>query len=837
MATVAIKQKSAELLAVRSFALVSVLLAFLIAIGKQTWEPIYLVLLSVIASWLLTDRLGWIRLNRLTGYIGMLIGAGFALSGYVLSRENPIYQSSANLDAVSRMLLYIQIPLMFQRKDKRLFEHWGVFLILELVVASLLSENAIFGMLLVPTLLAGCAAMLCLAAYVAEIELETGPTTTIIPVFQGWWIERRTKAVPKAQSIRMSTSLPEGFSSSPTSYIGRMVGVLGVGSAFFALIYFFGLPRLHTGAYEGLGFNRALVGFSGTVNLDSYELMMNDDLALRVFIEQSATKLPFQPTEPPYIRGTVADVYDGEGRWRVNEAIRNSYVVPSSGRLRPELSDSIDRVEVSIHEQASSDNAMFSLPPFTRNSQYGRIEYDPMTWCLAKSIRGDERLQSRYRYRFDSFAFANGNQLRFIWEPGEMLDSRASDEDARFLEYLRSSTAIGDESRFPGLLATRDRVLASLEDASVAEKVLKLEEYLATPAPTELKYSPNRPADGFWYDLRPGAKTKGVDPIEDFVANHRTGHCQYFASALTIMARSLGVPSRIVLGFRPQEYNDIGNFFSVRQRHAHAWVEAYLTREQIAATDIELPTWVQGGVWLRLDPTPSGEGSNAGGSYLHGSSTGQAYQTLEQIWQSGFMEYDSAKQPSVFGMLSSSANGPVSILLQTLERFFNRLQIQNLFGIEIGSVNWFNWQAGLAASMTAMVVALVARSRKRFFLPFRRRTSDKRAACSREVLNSTTYRYAQRLIEALSKLGWHRRSHQTLLEFAGEVQPWLEQNKPESASTVPELHSLFAAYYALRYGQVLEAPADLPSRWEAGLAYVESLPKHRSRLIQTHREG
>ncbi len=557
---------------------------------------------------------------------------------------------------------------------------------------------------------------------------------------------------------------------------------------------------------------------------------MNDDLALRVFMEHSATKLPFQPTEPPYIRGTVADSYEGNGKWRVNETMRSSYIVPSRGRLRPELLDSTERVAVVIHEQASSDNAMFSLPPYTRDSQGGRLEYDPKSWCLVKSTRSDDLYQSRYRYRFDSYAFVNGNQLRYVYDPDEMTVSRSTESESALNDYLEKLRDIGDETRFAGLLAKRDRVLASSSDISIAEKVLKLEEYLATPAPIETKYSSNPPVDGFWYDLRPGPKAEGIDPIEDFFVNHRTGHCQYFASALTIMARSLGVPSRIVLGFRPQEYNDLGNFFSVRQRHAHAWVEVYLTREQIAATDIELPEWVERGVWLRLDPTPSGEGSNAGGSYLQSSSTGQAYQTLEQIWQTGFMEYDSAKQPSVFGMLSSSTNGPFAAVLQSIERFFNRLQIQNLFGLEIGSVNWFNWQAGLAASTAAMVIALVARSRKRLLWSFRKRSSELGVGRSREILNSTTYRYAERLIDALSKIGWQRLSHQTLLEFAGEVQPWLEQNKPEDQASVPKLPRLFASYYELRYGEILEASAESPSQWAEGLAYVESLAKKRIRL-------
>ncbi len=78
----------------------------------------------------------------------------------------------------------------------------------------------------------------------------------------------------------------------------------------------------------------------------------------------------------------------------------------------------------------------------------------------------------------------------------------------------------------------------------------------------------------FTYSLIPSAdRLDHLDPIEDFAANHRTGHCQYFASTLAMMLRSVGIPTRIVLGFRPAEFNDVGKYFVVRQRHAHAWVK------------------------------------------------------------------------------------------------------------------------------------------------------------------------------------------------------------------------------------------------------------------------
>jgi protein-glutamine gamma-glutamyltransferase len=78
------------------------------------------------------------------------------------------------------------------------------------------------------------------------------------------------------------------------------------------------------------------------------------------------------------------------------------------------------------------------------------------------------------------------------------------------------------------------------------------------------------------------------NPIEDFLITYRYGNCEYFASALAVMLRIAGIPSRVVGGYRGGTYNDLGQYYVVTQNEAHLWTEAY----------------VAGSGWLRLDPTP-----------------------------------------------------------------------------------------------------------------------------------------------------------------------------------------------------------------------------------------
>lgn len=91
---------------------------------------------------------------------------------------------------------------------------------------------------------------------------------------------------------------------------------------------------------------------------------------------------------------------------------------------------------------------------------------------------------------------------------------------------------------------------------------------------------------GYTYALHHARKSR-QDPVLDFLVEERSGHCEYFASAMALLARAVGVPARVVAGYRVHEINPVGRYSVVRERDAHAWVEA----------------WIDG-KWQSFDPTP-----------------------------------------------------------------------------------------------------------------------------------------------------------------------------------------------------------------------------------------
>ena len=92
---------------------------------------------------------------------------------------------------------------------------------------------------------------------------------------------------------------------------------------------------------------------------------------------------------------------------------------------------------------------------------------------------------------------------------------------------------------------------------------------------------------GFEYSTWQGKPAGGRTPLAEFLQKTRAGHCEYFASATVLLLRSGGIPARYATGFSAQEWSKLESAYVVRERHAHAWVRA----------------WV-GGAWQDFDTTP-----------------------------------------------------------------------------------------------------------------------------------------------------------------------------------------------------------------------------------------
>ncbi|MEQ0561122.1 DUF3488 and transglutaminase-like domain-containing protein [Amycolatopsis sp. NEAU-NG30] len=106
---------------------------------------------------------------------------------------------------------------------------------------------------------------------------------------------------------------------------------------------------------------------------------------------------------------------------------------------------------------------------------------------------------------------------------------------------------------------------------------------------------------GFVYDTKTGPATD-ADALTDFILNNKRGFCEQFASAMAVMLRVAGIPSRVAIGFTPGV--QVNDYLSISTQDAHAWVEAYFGDKG----------------WVTFDPTPLSDGRGITPSYLQAGS-------------------------------------------------------------------------------------------------------------------------------------------------------------------------------------------------------------------------
>lgn len=149
------------------------------------------------------------------------------------------------------------------------------------------------------------------------------------------------------------------------------------------------------------------------------------------------------------------------------------------------------------------------------------------------------------------------------------------------------------------------------------------------------------------YKLRPPSPPEDVNPLEHFLFESKIGNCEYFAGALCLMLRSLGIPARIVEGFAGAERTSDPDQFIVRFSSAHAWVEALLDNAN----------------WTALDATPEVR-SESPEDYIWRLLT-DLYSTAEYKWVKHVVYFDRSDQLLMFerlgDMFSRTKGGSIRI--------------------------------------------------------------------------------------------------------------------------------------------------------------------------------
>ena len=121
-----------------------------------------------------------------------------------------------------------------------------------------------------------------------------------------------------------------------------------------------------------------------------------------------------------------------------------------------------------------------------------------------------------------------------------------------------------------------------------------------------------------------------ADPISNFLFERKEGHCEYYASAMVLMLRALGVPARPANGFLGATYNEFGDYYTVTEGRAHSWVEVYFNQ------------WG----WITFDPTPAVESLPEETGFF--GNLALWFDAMKLEWYKWVVEYDLERQLALY---------------------------------------------------------------------------------------------------------------------------------------------------------------------------------------------
>lgn len=373
----------------------------------------------------------------------------------------------------------------------------------------------------------------------------------------------------------------------------------------FTAVLFVAFPRV---GLSLLLFHRPnagrMVGFSDRVDLGSVGLLRSDPtIALRLEIP-SEKDLPDPPERRAFhLRGTALDVYDGHA-WTQSQKEREPFVTTPSA--------------VILNRRAE----------FDYNKPFYRIDLQPIDPTVVFLPEDAAAMQVR------TIVGINAKPAISLGPEGELRYQPIDDRGLRYDVYLPTEVRTGaknlssyDAGRYlqlPSNLSARIPALAA-EWAAGATTPLAKAESIQRHLKTAYVYDLNSPS------------TSKPDPLDDFLFESKRGHCEFYSTAMAVMLRSVGVPTRNVTGFLGGTYNSFGRFYAVRQGDAHSWIEA----------------WIEGRGWETFDPTPAAQVTPQGKLDNAWTTMRDFFEATSQRWDRHVVGYDLTQQVGVARYLSS----------------------------------------------------------------------------------------------------------------------------------------------------------------------------------------
>lgn len=592
--------------------------------------------------------------------------------------------------ALAHLIVFLSIVKLLQLKRDRDWVFLYLISFFEVLLAAGLSFSPIFLGTLTLYLLSSLATIIAFEIQKSRRSLAAAETRLLVPPDSRIFKNRRRNT----------------GTGNPEAYRLPLVALL-----LLALIFVLALPLFLVAPRSGaavLGRSGAglshLIGFSENVNLGELgELKRDNGVVMHVRLEKAT------PTASLRWRGVALDEYTGRGWKKSTEARRLNEKTSYKGFFQLGTTEAGHRLTTqTVFLEPLESSVLFAAPrlvavqgdfPFLRVDAEGSMQ-----------TRGHE---------FDRIIY---KALSDTSEPDvAALQSDSQPYSAAVIRYLQLPNSI-------------DQRIYALTDKIVFNARARTRYDMAKAIEAHLQHD-------YGYSLE--MKAGGPDPLADFLFNVRTGHCEYFSTAMVVMLRTHGIPARVVNGFLPGEYNDAAEAFTVRQSDAHSWVEVYFPETQ---------------AWITFDPTPSAGKQEPIRSGVV-ARLGKYAEALQLIWMQYVVGYDKQEQRS----LATAVHNRLFLYRRSLGDV--AAEVQKTTAAHFAVVALVG-----GAIAVALLLLLIARRVRRF--GWRRGLSLRMIQPQSQ---SSAIEFYQRLLAVLARRGTKREPDLTPLEFAGhlDLQPAL----------------------------------------------------------------
>ncbi|HXN28072.1 MAG TPA: DUF3488 and transglutaminase-like domain-containing protein [Candidatus Acidoferrales bacterium] len=525
--------------------------------------------------------------------------------------------------------------------------------------------------------------------------------------------------------------------------LGLTSALVAIGTLAIGAVIFFMLPRVTTGYLSALNLQpKLMTGFSDDVTLGEIgEIQKSSAVVMRIHIDGDPTL-----AEGVHWRGIVLTNFDGR-RWFTPPREQIIVSPDPAGAYRLDAPLLPPGYSIPLHytvlmEPIATD-AIFLAPRI--ESLQGRFSND------SERLGGEKRNGYLILDQTGSLSNPFHNNTKIRYEATSNLPIIPTPQ-LRLASPDFPDSITGPYLQLPRLDPRIKHLAEQITAGSANEydKAAKIELYLRT----HYRYT---------LDL---TGPRSADPLAYFLFTRRAGHCEYFAAAMTVMLRDLGVPARYVGGFLPGEYNDVGGDWIVRASDAHVWVEVFFP----------------GYGWITFDPTPPGNEQHGGllervsmywdwfqyawGEWIinydfgHQITLAQSVQKTSRDWGEGARKYYQEKQRQV---------------LQLIVKLDRKTEASPYF----------------LPSILVFLVALLIYLRGRSMFGYLMARWSLRARSTGNVTASLATLEYREMLRLLERRGWKKSPSQTALEFAAAIPA------TEIATPVAQLTAL---YQSARFG-------------------------------------